>query len=160
MLGDEGSAAWIGRSAITRILRSLENRDISTIMLPAILEASGLAQSGDFIRYVHHDADKAKIAALAPIVTAAGRKGDPLALDILRIGAEELALLVKSVCGQSPWINRKELVLAGGVTEHDEILTKMLKETLIRELPELTVLSPRGTATEGALMLAISINKL
>jgi len=154
MLGDEGSAAWIGRTAIARILRSLEKRDLSTDMLPAILETSGLVQYSDFIRYVHHEADKAKIAALAPVVTAAAGKGDPLALDILHTGAEELALLVKSVLAQSPRIQLRELVLAGGIMENDEITTNKLKEILTREFPELKVSPPKGTALEGACKIA------
>ena len=157
MLGDEGSAAWMGRTAIARIFRSLENRDLTTNMLPAILQATGLSQSGELIRYVHHDADKAKIAKLAPVVTGAARDGDPLALDIVRVGAGELSLLVKSVIGQSPWINRKELVLAGGVLENDELISRSLKEILRRELPDLEVSAPKGTALEGASMLAASL---
>jgi len=156
MLGDEGSAAWIGRTAIARTLRSLEDRDISTGMLPFILEAAGLAESNELIKYVHHDTDKAKIAGLAPVVTQAARKGDPLALDILRIGAGELVLLVKSVISQSPWIKRMELVLAGGVMEHDEIVTNKLKESLAKDFPRLLVSSPKGTALEGACMLALT----
>jgi len=157
MLGDEGSASWTGRTAIARTLRSLEDRDLPTGMLPAILKAAGLGESGELIKYVHHDADKAKIGALAPVVTAAGREGDPLALDILRTGAEELAMLVKSVISQSPWIEQKKLVLAGGVMEHDEILTGKLKEALARDFPRLEVSSPKGTALDGAVMLAISL---
>jgi len=160
LLGDEGGAAWIGKSAIARSLRSLENRDLFTDMLGPIMEAANLPQIEDLIHYIHYSADKAKIAALAPIVTAAARKGDPLALDILRIGAEELALLVKSVIEKSPWINHKELVLAGGVMKNDEVLVKTLKEILSRDLPTLAVSSPKGTALQGACMLAISMVKL
>jgi N-acetylglucosamine kinase-like BadF-type ATPase len=157
LLGDEGGAAWIGRTAIARILRSLENRDLPTDMLPAILEEAGLLQANDLIQYVHHDADKAAIAKLAPIVTAAARTGDPLALDILRTGATELALLVKSVKGQSPWITNRKLVLAGGVMEHDEVLSKELKEILSHELPDLEITPPKGTALDGACLLAHSL---
>jgi len=157
MLGDEGSASWIGRTAIARTLRSLEGRDISTDMLPSILEASGLSESNDLIKYVHHDANKVKIASLAPVVTEAARKGDPLALDILRIGAEELLLLVKSVINQSPWIKRMELVLAGGVMKHDEIVRNKLKESLTKYFPSLLVSFPKATALEGACMLALKL---
>ena len=159
LLGDEGGAAWIGKSAVSRSLRSLENRDLATDMHTAILKATGLAQIDDIIHYMHYTADKAKVAALAPIVTAAARKGDPLALDILRIGAKELALLVKSVIAQSPWINRKELVLAGGVMKNDEIVVEALKEILSGELPDLAVSYPKGTALQGACMIAISMAK-
>lgn len=160
MLGDEGSASWIGKSAVARILRSLENRDFPTDMLEDILKETGLSQSSELIRYVHHDADKAKIGALAPVVTAAARKRDPLALDILREGAEELALLVKSVISRSPGIKRRSLVLAGGVMEHDEIITGKLKEILAADFPDLEVSRPKGTALEGACMLAAGLVKL
>ena len=157
MLGDEGSSAWTGRSAVSRILRSLEERDFSTEMLPGILKAAGLAEAGGLVKYVHHDADKAAMGALAPIVTAAARKGDPLALDILGTGAKELALLVSSVLQRSPWIQHKALALAGGVIEHDEILTEKLKSILAMEHPELSVSLPKGTALEGACMLAANL---
>jgi N-acetylglucosamine kinase-like BadF-type ATPase len=154
MLGDEGAAAWIGKTAIARSLRSLENRDISTAMMPAILEACKLEQSADLIHYVHISADKAKVAALAPVVTAAARSGDPLALDILKTGAAELVLLVRSVLDQSPWIKNQALVLAGGVIEHDEIVKRRVRESLAAEFPRLSVGNPRGSALEGACMLA------
>lgn len=154
MLGDEGSAAWIGRTAIARTLRSLEHRDLPTQMLEPVLKAAGLAQSGDLVQYVHHDADKAKIAALAPLVTSAARDGDPLALDILFTGAKELALLARSVVDQSPMIGRRELVIAGGVIEHDEIITGKLMEILCLEMPDMAVMKPKGTALEGACILA------
>ena len=154
MLGDEGAAAWIGKTAIARILRSEEGRDLDTAMLGDILAFCKLRESSDLIRYVHHDADKAKIAALAPVVTIAARKGDPLALDILSVGAAELALLVRSVLARSPWITRREMVLAGGVIEHDEILGAKLRNTLAEEFPDLALREPQGTALEGACILA------
>jgi N-acetylglucosamine kinase-like BadF-type ATPase len=158
LLGDEGSASWTGKTAIARILRSAENRDLSTNMLGPVLSAAGLSEIGDLIKYVHHDADKAKIGALAPVVTAAGRMGDPLALDILHKGADELALLVKCVIDQSPYIKRKEIALAGGVMEHDEIVANRLKEILAGEFPDLAVFHPKGTALEGACMIAASLS--
>jgi N-acetylglucosamine kinase-like BadF-type ATPase len=154
MLGDEGAAAWIGKTAAARVLRSEEGRDLDTAMGKDILAFCGLKESSGLIRYVHHDADKAQIAALAPVVTAAARNGDPLALDILYTGAAELALLVKSVITRSPWITRREMVLAGGVIEHDEILGARLRNTLAEEFPTLVLREPQGTALEGACMLA------
>jgi N-acetylglucosamine kinase-like BadF-type ATPase len=154
MLGDEGAAAWIGKTAVARLLRSEEGRDLDTTMGGDILAVCRLKESSDLIRYVHHDADKAKIAALAPVVTAAARKGDPLALDILYTGAAELALLVKSVIARSPWITRREMVLAGGVMEHDEILGGRLRNILTEEFPGLALREPQGTALEGACILA------
>jgi N-acetylglucosamine kinase-like BadF-type ATPase len=156
MLGDEGAAAWIGKIAIARTLRSLENRDLPTSMLGAILETCKKEAASGLIAWVHRDAGKAEVAALAPVVTAAAEKGDPLALDILHTGATELALLVRSVKGQSPWIEKQMLVLAGGVMEHDPIVTGKLRELLAMEFPGLSVERPRRTALEGACLLAFT----
>jgi N-acetylglucosamine kinase-like BadF-type ATPase len=155
MLGDEGAAAWIGKTAIARSLRSDEGRDLPTAMMGEILKAAGLEQSADLIRFVHHDADKAKVAALAPVVTEAGRRGDALALDILSAGAAELTLLVKSVVERSPAIRNKALVLAGGVIEHDEIVSEKLKKSLAEAFPFLRVTKPSGSALDGACLLAL-----
>ena len=70
--------------------------------------------------------------------------------------AEELALLVKSVLERTPEIKRRALVLAGGVLENDEILTQKLKQILTVKHPDLVISSPKGSALEGACMLAIS----
>jgi N-acetylglucosamine kinase-like BadF-type ATPase len=160
LLGDEGAAAWIGRSAIARALRSAEGRDLPTTMMEKLIAAAGLEQASDFVRFVHHDADKARIAALAPLVSAAGRRGDPLALDILNTGAAELVLLVKSVMERSPQIKNKALVLAGGVIEHDEIVTGKLKQSLAEQFPSLFVMKPSGSALDGACLLAMEEAKL
>ena len=160
MLGDEGSAAWIGKIAIMRVMRSLENRDLATNMLEPILKAAGLSKSSDFIHYMHYDSDKAKVASLAPVVTAAARNGDALALDILHTSAKELALLVKCVVNQSPLISNKELVFTGGVLKHDEIIVNKLHEILKQEFPDLVVSAPKGSALEGACMLAINLGDL
>jgi len=157
LLGDEGSAAWIGRIAIARLLRSRENRDLPSKMEIAILETAGLSKTEELIRYVHKDADKARIAELAIVVSKAAKEGDPLALDILIKGAHELFMLVKSVIEQTPEIENKELVIAGGVMENDEITKKTLIEILSKEFSYLKVFPPKSTALEGACLLANQI---
>ncbi|MDR2418620.1 MAG: hypothetical protein LBD79_06160 [Treponema sp.] len=156
LLGDEGAAAWIGKSAIARCLRSEEARDLPTCMTAALLSTCKLSNSSDLIRYVHHDANKADIAALAPLVTAAAHNGDALALDILRSGAAELALLVRSLIARTPHITNRTLVLAGGVMEHDEIVREHLTTLLVTEYPNIAPITPRRNALEGACLLALS----
>jgi N-acetylglucosamine kinase-like BadF-type ATPase len=155
MLGDEGSAWWIGHEAISRALRSVENRDLPTSLLLSLMQACGLEEPQDFIAYAHQKANKAEIAALAPLVTAAADQGDALALDILQQAAWELASLVESVVHRSPGVSNQELVLAGGVMEHDAIVRKRLLSILKERLPGLSAGPPKGTALEGACLLAV-----
>ena len=159
MLGDEGSAWWIGHEAITRALRSVENRDLPTALLPSLMQACSLQEPQDFIAYAHQKAGKSEIAALAPLVTVAAVQGDALALDILQQAAWELASLVESVVKRSPGISNQELVLAGGVMEHDAIVHKRLLAILQERLPGLSAGPPRGTALEGACLLAVQARR-
>jgi N-acetylglucosamine kinase-like BadF-type ATPase len=156
LLGDEGGAAWIGQKAVSRLLRSLEDRDLPTGMADDVVGFCKCSSPQDLIRYVHHEAGKAEIAALAPLVTEAAQRGDPLALDILHGAAAELSLLVKSAVTRSPWINNPVLVLAGGVIEHDEIVRRKVTELITKEFPGFTLQRPRKSALEGACFLALT----
>jgi len=123
------------------------------------MQACNLLEPQDFIAYAHQKATKAEIAALAPLVTAAATSGDALALDILQQAAWELASLVESVVKRSPGISNQELVLAGGVMEHDPIVRKRLLSILQERLPDLRAGPPRGTALEGACLLAVQARR-
>jgi len=152
MLSDEGSAWWIGDQAIKRTMRSYDRRDLETDMAKDLLKVCNLLSIDDFVEYVHHRATKADIAKLAPIVTEYATNKDLLALDILQKGAYELFQLVKSV--QHEEITNNKLVLAGGVFDHDYIVKKEFTRLMTTYLPDIQIVSPKGSALMGALLLA------
>ncbi|MCF7946915.1 MAG: hypothetical protein K9K80_03200 [Spirochaetia bacterium] len=152
MLGDEGSAWWIGHEALVRSLRSIEGRDLHTLMLPELVRACSLQDPDELVNHIHYTAKKSDIASLAPLVTKYADNGDVLAMDILHLAAEELSNLVVSV--QIDAITNNELVLAGGVMEHDHIVTDQLKSILGKKLPQVKIVPAKGTALDGACLLA------
>lgn len=153
MLGDEGSACWIGWKAVCRALRSIENRDLPTVMLPRLLEHFHLERASDFVALMHQRFYKPQVAAAAELVAAAAGEGDPLALDICREAALELALLVESVNRQMP-LPEKQIVLSGGVLDNNRHIRSLLLEQLAKKLPDLEVREKRGSGEEGAVLLA------
>jgi len=157
-LGDEGSAWWIAMQAVQRTLRSKERRDTETSMDKAIRAFYHLEDWQDCVPFFNdRNLTKAVVADFAPYVTSYANKGDLLAKDILSEAAEELVKLVLSVQGRMEQPFSARLTLAGGVLEHDSTIRSLF----LKRLPSDIVVCPtKGTALEGALLLAYEANQL
>ncbi|NLX83962.1 MAG: hypothetical protein GXZ04_09175 [Clostridiales bacterium] len=154
MLGDEGSASWLGWQAMRRALASREHRDLKTGMLPALLAHYQLRVPEDSIALFHQRFAKAQVAASAPIVLKASEAGDALALDLVQKGAQALFLLIQSVITQLPQ-QQLRVSLAGGLLERDNALRRALCDLLANKLPAAqTAIAAPGDAVKGACMLA------
>ncbi|HWR11493.1 MAG TPA: BadF/BadG/BcrA/BcrD ATPase family protein [Rectinemataceae bacterium] len=157
-LSDEGSAFYIGFQAICRSLRSIEGRDLPTAMLDPLLERFGLRESGDFVRFVYHGFDKARIAGAADLVELHRAAGDPLALAIMDSARDELVRLVASVRGRAQdRIADPSIVLSGGLLDHNPWLRGSVLDRLKIECPGLKPVVPAESASYGACMLAINL---
>lgn len=156
-LGDEGSAFFLGFEALRRSLRSREGRDLETSLLPELLGRFGLASPEEAIGFVYHRFDKARIASAADLVLARAKAGDPLALAIRQETVEELVLLAASVYARAASLGsaRNEILLWGGLLDHNPALAAEVSQALMKRLPELRVVSPRQSAEYGACMLAL-----
>jgi glucosamine kinase len=96
LLGDEGSAYWIGRAAANAALRWEDGMGGSAALRDAVIEASG----GDLAALIEsvnsHPAERGRLALLAPVVTAlAGEDG--AARRIALEAAEHLTELARAV---------------------------------------------------------------
>jgi len=156
-LGDEGSAWWIAMQAVQRTLRSKERRDLETSMDKAIRAFYHLEDWQDCVPFFNDkNLTKAVVADFAPYVTSYANKGDLLAKAILSEAAEELVKLVVSVQGRMEQPFDARLTLAGGVLEHDNTIRSLF----LKKLPSDIVVCPtKGTALEGALLLAYEANQ-
>jgi len=96
LLGDEGSAYWIGREAVRAALSFQEQADGSELIHQAVTQATGSDLDVLISEVSAHPADRGRLSVLAPVVTAiAGR--DPAAQRIARRAAEHLAALAESI---------------------------------------------------------------
>ena len=84
-------------------------------------------------------------------MTSYANKGDLLAKAIIDEAADELVKLVQSVQArlEPPFSSR--LTLAGGVLEHDNTIRALFLKKL---KPDIVICPTKGTALEGALLLA------
>jgi N-acetylglucosamine kinase-like BadF-type ATPase len=93
--GDEGSAYWIGREAITRVSWILDGRLQSPDFAEAILAAIGVDTAPNPFKlmdwYYNLKHPRSEIAALTPVVDHLARAGNSTASDILAMAADHLS---------------------------------------------------------------------
>jgi len=155
LLGDEGSAFWIGRAALQAVMRATDGRGDKTSLTALALDhyqvptperLVNAVYAGDFVRE--------QVAAFSQEVDSAARTGDPLATRIIEQAGEELAMAVKAVCDRMVGTKKAACVLAGGVLLGSDIA----RQALLREVEYRGItLQPLFLASEpalGALLLA------
>jgi len=96
LLGDEGSAYWIGRAAANAALRWEDGMGGSAALRDAVVAATGRDLAG-LIEDVHsHPGERGRLASLAPVVTALAAE-DEAARRIASAAAGHLAELASAV---------------------------------------------------------------
>lgn len=157
MLGDEGSACWLGWQAMRRALKSQENRDLPTGMMPDLLRHFKVNSAMELVPLFHQRFNKAQVAAATPLVIKFAQHGDTLARDIVHQAAQQLCLMVLSVLNQLA-LPEQRLAVGGGLMEEDNLLRRLLMERLQREAPTLEIIeTSKNTALQGACLLARSL---
>ena len=96
LLGDEGSAYWIGREAVRSALRFDERAGGSELIHRTVTQIAGASLDALVSDVNARPAERVRLTALAPAVTAIAAR-DPEAGRIVRCAAEHLAALAESV---------------------------------------------------------------
>ncbi|MEV6980253.1 BadF/BadG/BcrA/BcrD ATPase family protein [Sphaerisporangium sp. NPDC051017] len=156
LLGDEGSGVWIGRRAVQAALASLDGRGAPTVLTervlatlegaPAAAPRSEQALIEAYIAAVY-DHEPARLGIISPVVEAAAREGDRVALAILDDAARRLVATLDAVGPLDPAL---PVVLAGSLLTQPTLVAERVRDTL-RGRP--LALSLDGAAGAAALAL-------
>jgi glucosamine kinase len=124
LLGDAGSAFWIGRRAVRRVLAALAGRGRPTLLTAAVAEHYlGRAATGDPPPELRtHIAEAARtrppldLATVCPLVTTAAAQGDTTAHHILNAAARHLLDTVRALAPDpaEPLVTTGALLAPGG----------------------------------------------
>ncbi|MBM4087273.1 MAG: ATPase [Planctomycetes bacterium] len=157
LLGDEGSAYWIGLRALNAAARALDGRGPETLMaakLTAQLGASNLMGIVDGIYRTYKD--KSNVAAFARLAGEAAAAGDRLAQEILAEAGRELALAANAVARRLwPPAQPFELAYAGGVFNLGEAVLRSFRDEVLQSTPHARIGAARHKPVVGAVMLAL-----
>jgi glucosamine kinase len=146
LLGDEGSAVWIGLRGLRAVLAALDGRGASTVLVGPACELLGVSpgdpeSTAQALLAAGFARPPAELGRFAPAVSQAAEEGDPVALGITSAAAEKLLRSFDTVEPREA----QAVVLAGSVLLTPGPVARAVRDGLL----ERKTASP-GAATDGA----------
>lgn len=141
ILGDEASAQWVGRSALSLALRQADGFLQTSGLLTEMLQRF---DGPDGILSYAAGAGPDGFGILAPSVTDHASRGDPIAEQILRSGAEHIA----DALTRMGWMPGVPICLTGGIGP--------VYATLLPTDQRAALIEPIGTPLDGAIEMAMA----
>lgn len=154
-IGDEGSAAWLGRRALSVITAAQDGREPETAMTGAILTALELESIDDLIPWAA-GATPGTIATLAPVIAKVASTGDLRANAVISFCVEELSLHIRTLARCCFMDERAAIpvAFAGGLLSKGSLIRKRLEQRLKSAVPGATVRAEEVDAARGAIRRA------
>lgn len=158
MIGDEGSGYWIGREALSAVMRAGDGRGPETQLSAEILRHFELTDVSRLPRIVYDRAQpRMAVAALGPLVQQVADQGDAVASRILERAAEELVLAARSVAARLEMRGAAfSFYLAGGMFRVLPWLVEELPRRLAEVAPRSQVERLDKEPATGAVWLALA----
>ncbi|HET7209425.1 MAG TPA: BadF/BadG/BcrA/BcrD ATPase family protein [Terriglobales bacterium] len=154
-ISDEGSGHWIGRAAISAVMRAEDLDEAApTGLALSILRAWHLNSLDDLVRAANAS-PPADFSSLFPHVLAAADAGDPVARTVLTQAGTELAALAKIVITRvledEPTI---PVGMSGGVFRSSSLVRNVFYNSVRSEYPNAAIGGGIIEPVKGALELA------
>ncbi len=142
-LGDEGSGYWIGKQAITAILKMHDGRGPQTWLEELILKHFNFTDHEALYNWVYSpDFSIHQVGALAKIVEQANDERDAVSRTILEQSAEELYQLVSTAVNRVGIADIPfKLMLLGGVLQNSDFVKGQLLDRIKQAMPHADLLS-------------------
>ena len=158
ILGDEGSGYWIGREALTAVVRAADGRGSATKLTAEVLAHFAIDSPPRLVHVVYDsELPRAAVAEIGPIVQRAADAGDAVALRILERAADELVSLAGSVAGRLEMRGDAfPFILSGGLFGVVPWLVAELGRRLIEVAPRSSARLLDREPARGAVTLALA----
>lgn len=137
LLGDEGSAAWIGLEAVRRLGRVYDRRDYDEETSRLVARHLAAPDRPSLLRAVYGERiDVARIAALAPSIIAFAGKGNRVSSAIVERAAGELVALAASAARTANLSDANApIALSGGLLQEENALRALVVRGIASALP-------------------------
>lgn len=152
-ISDEGSAHWIGRTAIAAVLRAFDEGQ-HPALLNSLMQVWRL-QTREQMIMAANATPAADFSGLLPTIIAAAESHDPIAHDVLAQAGAELAALAKIVIARLfRGADELRVAMSGGVFRNAALVRRVFYNNLRLTYPHALVSEDVVEAVKGALELA------
>ena len=156
MVGDEGSAVWLGIEAVRATLHALDGRGSPTSLVDVIvdqLDAKGIDDRDTSRRIITavYTNPPAHFGRFAPLVVQSCQAGDQISRSLVEAAADHLFATALAVVGDTP---PPVLVLAGSVVTKAVAIGSRVRVKAEAAWPG-TVITEAASGEAGAVTLAI-----
>ena len=156
LLGDEGSAFWLGHAAVRQGIRAADGRGPATTLYDRIRQKLDLHEPAELVKWFYdQELSRDRVAKLASVVEEAAADGDQAADALLDQAAEHLARAAHAVAGQLAFAGSFPLVLSGGAFRACPSLVRRFEAVV--DLPAARVARLEEEPATGALKLALDL---
>ncbi|MDO5737356.1 MAG: BadF/BadG/BcrA/BcrD ATPase family protein [Propionibacteriaceae bacterium] len=148
LLGDAGSGFWIGREALSAVLRALDGRGV-----PTALTEHAEAEFGDLSQlYLQLQADPARVSRIASWARRVSElaRTDEVCAQISRSAGRQLA---ESAATGLTSVSAENVASTVGNVFLNDLVSSSFVEHLTELIPDVQVLSAAGTGLDGAATL-------
>lgn len=157
LIGDEGSAFWIGKEGLRAASHDFDGRGATTAISRHLYRDLGVEDFQGVLPLLYGGPHPAPaIAAATRAVAQANAEGDAIAADIIQRAARELARAVTVVAGKLG-LSDGPVYLAGGAFENVRALEQGVRHELLALLPRAAVEPVAEEPAMGAARLAAAL---
>lgn len=154
LIGDEGSAFYIAREALSLATKAYDGRGGKTILVDMFREEFKVDDFKDIVPKIYHEVTSAGIASLSRIVFSAAKRGDRMAIKILRNAGEELGRAAVAIARRLFDRNERIMIgVSGGVFIADPTVWEYFKKYVSKRLSNVTFVPPVKHPVIGALIM-------
>lgn len=156
LVGDEGSALWLGKHGLAAALRAFDGVGEPTQLQALMRDHFQIASFREVKRIVYDSGFGAKgFAGLAPLVSNAAEQGDVVALKLITQAARDLAAQVMTVQRRLNLPDDAPIAPVGGAYEHVHGLREGFVAALRAVNPQANVVAPQLPPVLGAALIAL-----
>jgi N-acetylglucosamine kinase-like BadF-type ATPase len=156
LLGDEGSAFWLGHAAVRQGVRAADGRGPDTALYQKICSEVGVDHPSGLVKWFYdQEHTRTRVARLAAVVQQAADDGDESARALLDQAAQHLARAARAVARQLDFDAPYSLVLSGGAFRACPSLYARVEASL--DLPAARVVRLDAEPATGAVKLALDL---